>query len=313
MILNARRWPLVLTLIAVTIADQGRMDDAIKIWRTLAKEGNATAQLKLARQYHQGEHVERDIDRAMELYRSAADGGEAEAAYWLGRIYHDARYVERDHEKAKEWFSQAVEMGSGEAGVYDNAYSGDTEAQVELGFRTHPVLGEGTARERYALSWEWFGRAAEQYNPVGKRFDHAFERLAYKTGANTSWNPVGEDVYTWTALGIDLYEGNQELPTNRAAAGWWLRRSALTGNPKAQHYLGITYRDASGDIADPGQAATWFRKAAEQGYAAAQYALGKAYAEGMGVGGNPEKARIWMQKAARQGHDKARQYLNDNE
>jgi TPR repeat protein len=88
---------LVVTLIAAVIAgcastledarlaaEKGRMDEAIEIWRTFAKEGNATAQLELARQYHQGEHVERDIDRAMELYRSAADGGEGAGAYWLG-------------------------------------------------------------------------------------------------------------------------------------------------------------------------------------------------------------------------------------
>jgi TPR repeat protein len=317
---------LVVTLIAAVIAgcastledarlaaEKGRMDEAIEIWRTLAKEGNATAQLELARQYHQGEHVERDIDRAMELYRSAADGGEAAGAYWLGRIHHDARRVPRDHDTAEEWFARAAEMGSSEAGVYSDAYGGDADAQVELGLRTHPVLGEGATRERYALSWQWFGRAADQADRIGERFNDAFERLAYKTGANTSWNPVGEDVYTWTALGGDLDDGTQGLPQKRPAAGWWFRRSALTGNLKAQHRLALTYRAAKGEIADVGQAATWFRKSAEQGYAPAQYELAMMYAEGVGVGRNRDKAEIWMQKAARQGHDGARQYLNENE
>jgi len=62
------------------------------------------------------------------------------------------------------------------------------------------------------------------------------------------------------------------------------RKAAETGDPSAQHTLGVMYYRGRGGVAqDHAEAMKWLRKAAEQGLAGAQTNLGLNYALGEGV------------------------------
>jgi len=76
---------------------------------------------------------------------------------------------------------------------------------------------------------------------------------------------------------------------------------AEQGHAKAQHNLGLMYRQGMGVEKDFTAAAEWYRRAAEQGIAIAQHNLGVLYYEGDGVEQDYTAAAEWYRRAAEQG------------
>ena len=60
---------------------------AMRIWLSLAAQGNADAQFILGSMYADGDGVPRDDAAAVKWYREAADQGHADAQVNLGRMY----------------------------------------------------------------------------------------------------------------------------------------------------------------------------------------------------------------------------------
>ena len=87
------------------------------------------------------------------------------------------------------------------------------------------------------------------------------------------------------------------------------RPLAEQGNAKAQHNLGIMYRNGRGVAQDYAEAVMSSRKAAEHGNAKAQYNLGVMYGKGLGVPQDYAKALQWLRRAAAQGHPKAKDHV----
>jgi TPR repeat protein len=84
---------------------------------------------------------------------------------------------------------------------------------------------------------------------------------------------------------------------------------ARTGNPDAQHLLGLMYYMGRGVERDYRQAMVWHRKAALQGKADAQYVVGAMYYTGNSVPQDQKLAVSWFRKAAEQGHADAQHAL----
>jgi len=75
-----------------------------------------TANLRAqARSFEHGEMVERDVAQAIALYCTAARAGDAEAQYSLGWIYANGRGVERRDGLAALYFSLAADQGHTQA------------------------------------------------------------------------------------------------------------------------------------------------------------------------------------------------------
>lgn len=92
--------------------DQGRVAEAVAIYRTLAREGHVGAQVSLAGLYAGGEVTgERNYARAAQWYRAAARQGDAVAQLNLGDFYARGLGVERDFVEAWVWLSLAAEQG----------------------------------------------------------------------------------------------------------------------------------------------------------------------------------------------------------
>lgn len=84
---------------------------------------------------------------------------------------------------------------------------------------------------------------------------------------------------------------------------------AQTGNPDAEHLLGLMYYMGRGVPQDYKQALQWHRKAAQHGKADAQYVVGAMYYTGNAVPQDHKQAVVWFRKAAEQGHAEAQQVL----
>ena len=86
---------------------------------------------------------------------------------------------------------------------------------------------------------------------------------------------------------------------------------AESGQPIAQHRLGVMYVLGQGVPKDSAEAVKWFTKSAEQGQGESQHSLGLRNLWGDGVEANPEAAAAWFQAAANQGIPDSATWLGD--
>ncbi len=91
--------------------DAGDVALTIRIWTSLAKTGDANAQVGLAGLYRAGSGLPRDLTEAARLYRLAAEQGDSNGQLNLGRLYLDGTGVEQDHAAAYAWLTLAARQG----------------------------------------------------------------------------------------------------------------------------------------------------------------------------------------------------------
>ncbi len=103
--------------------------------------------------------------------------------------------------------------------------------------------------------------------------------------------------------GIAAYE-HQDF--NAAAA--ILRPLAISGDPRAQSYVGYMYETGRGFPQNYNVAAYWYFRAANQAETTAQYRLGLLYDKGEGVQQDYIKAHMWLNLAAAHAPPPSRDY-----
>jgi TPR repeat protein len=92
----------------IAIWGQNNFEEALKLLRPLAEQGNAEAQLHLGFSYSGGLGVQKDYDQAVKWYRRAADQGEHASQYFLGAHYKDGIALPQDFTLAYMWYSLAA-------------------------------------------------------------------------------------------------------------------------------------------------------------------------------------------------------------
>ena len=101
-----RRFAIALALLAGLVAPVSA-DDSSAV-RTLAKQGDASAQFALGTMYRDGQGVEQDFAEALRWWRKAAEQGVVDAQYALGNIYSGGTGIAQDHVQAYMWYSIAA-------------------------------------------------------------------------------------------------------------------------------------------------------------------------------------------------------------
>ena len=85
---------------------------AFDLFKQLAEQGNAKAQVAMGNMYRLGQSVNKDVNEAIKWYKKASLQNNSEAAFWIGIIYH------RDlgnHSEAIKWFQKSVSLGYNDA------------------------------------------------------------------------------------------------------------------------------------------------------------------------------------------------------
>jgi uncharacterized protein len=77
---------------------------AERLYRSLAEQGDASAQHFLGKMYESGEGVRRDSTEAAKWFRLAANQGHTGAQFYLGGMYASGTGVPRDYVQAYMWF-----------------------------------------------------------------------------------------------------------------------------------------------------------------------------------------------------------------
>jgi hypothetical protein len=78
--------------------------------RKSADEGDAEAQIKLAKMYEGGLGFPQDAKEAAKWYLKAAQKGNAQAQYKMGTLYTLGKGVSRDRLEAAKWFRKAAQQ-----------------------------------------------------------------------------------------------------------------------------------------------------------------------------------------------------------
>ena len=183
------------------------------------------------------------------------------------------------------------------------AEQGDTEAQINLGYRYS--VGQGVPQDS-AEAVRWYRLAADQgdasaQNDLGVRYMNG-EGVSQDDGEAARWYRLAADQGHAAAqnnLGV-LYGNGRGVPQDSAEAVRWYRLAADQGNAIAQYNLGVRYDNGEGVPLDYVEAVRWYRLAAEQGVTFAQIGLGSMYEFGEGVPQNYVEAHMWFSLAAAQ-------------
>jgi TPR repeat protein len=176
-----------------SLYDKEEYEDAFNKIRSLAEQGNAEAQRKLARLYWFGKGVDENEKEAVKWFEKAAKQGDAISQTRLGLILWKSGGKKG---KAIEWFEKSAEQGEKHAQLYlgeisekmfntteaikwykQAAEQGMATAQFCLGraYERQKVMGISTNKKE---AIEWYKKAAEQ------RYIGAVVRLT-KLGVNT--------------------------------------------------------------------------------------------------------------------------------
>ncbi len=114
--------------VGVKAYQRGDYATAIQIFRQLAEQGDAKAQIKLGVMYARGwvvtttgkiieyRNVRPDQAEAVRWFRKAAEQGDTDAQYNLGIRYADGQGVTQDYAQAYMWLNLAAAQGQKDAG-----------------------------------------------------------------------------------------------------------------------------------------------------------------------------------------------------
>ena len=88
---------------------------ALRLFRSLAEQGDVTAQTRLGDMYEQGQSVPQDYALAVLWYRRAADQGFKVAQWLVGTYYQTGYGVQQDYVQAHMWYNLSATQGWGAA------------------------------------------------------------------------------------------------------------------------------------------------------------------------------------------------------
>ena len=147
---------------AITAHDRGDYAQALKIFRSLASQGDAAAQNNIGLMYAEGQGVPQDYKEAVKWYRLAAAQGYAIAQLNIGGMYLNGFGVTQNYKEAAKWLRLA-------------AAQGDEKAQFNLGNMYYN--GHGVTQD-YASAHMWFNLASSAgYADGAKNRDLIAQRM----------------------------------------------------------------------------------------------------------------------------------------
>jgi len=91
--------------------DRGDFPTALRLFRSLADQGNVVAQQRVGLMYESGQSVRRDYAEAVKWYRRAADQGSASAQWLLASMYEVGSGVPQDYVQAYMWCNLSAAQG----------------------------------------------------------------------------------------------------------------------------------------------------------------------------------------------------------
>ena len=312
-------------------ADNTVYIQSVEELRSLALQGDASAQYNLGLYYANGTGVERDYVEAVRWFRMAAVQGHAGAQYCLGLSYAHGNGVDSDAEEAVRWFTMAAESEHTEAqyklgmcylsgiGVKPNYELGITlmrkaatknhsDAALNVGICYYKGFGVEIDKSE-AIKW------LRKAKTLGAPYAHELlNELGYSDEADADedlgydLSLITEEAQALYNTGVQYYIG-RDAPQDYEMALVWFRDAARHNHPSAMYDIEICYFKGQGVEQNYPEAIKWWRMAADYGHKNAMYGLGICYQSGRGAAIDYEEAAKWYRMAVERGHEKAKEQL----
>jgi hypothetical protein len=156
---------LAISFIITSTSVSAEYAKALTDLETLAKQGDLTAQIKLASAYRKGLGVPQDYKTAVKWFTLAAEQGDAVAQYNLGIMHSFGLGVIPDFGAAVKWYVLAAEQG-------------DPIAQYNLGRLYY--LGQGVA-ENIVYAHMWANQSSSNGFGMGEELSELLTELMSPT------------------------------------------------------------------------------------------------------------------------------------
>lgn len=242
---------------------------AAKLYKPLAQNGNANAQMWLGMLYYDGNGVAQDLNEAAIWFRLSAEQGDGTAQAMLGSMYFSGDGVKQNDVEAMKWLRLSADQGK-------------STSQYLIG----EMYMDGRVVAYDALeAVKWFQLAAEQ------GFVKAQLRLGDWYGFSGCLTYIGEG----RCQNCKDYPREYNDPAESLK---WYRLAAKQNSAPAQYQVGSAYELGYIVSRDYAEAVKWYRLAAEQGYDFAEESLGNSYSEGKGVPQDYVLAYMWTSISA---------------
>lgn len=309
-------------------------EEAAKLYKEAADEGDAYAKWKLSRAYFFGEGVAVDEKKGFRLLEEAANAGLEEAKAGLACCYIDGFSTKPDIAKGKKMMDSLV-IKSTNAFVltsYANMLMFENPAYEKNEQKAIAILESVDDKDDpfylydmglvyyngidndvdYQKALEYFSKAFER----GKFFSALLcGRIYYNGGHNVKKN-IDKSV-EWLKKGVQameagcmcslgqIYCSTDEKYRDVNSGIKLLENAAKLGNTDAMNYLSMCYESGENVDKDDEKSINYARKSFEKGNAYAGFLLGLKYQSGVGCKKNMTKAvEIW-EKAADLGSGEA--------
>ena len=158
--------------------------------RSLATEGDATAQFDLGDRYFKGEGVPQDNGEAIRWFRLAAEQGHAGAQFNLGLMYANGRGIPQDDGEAARWYRLAAEQGHA---------GGQFTLSLMYG------AGRGVPQD-YVAAHEWANLAAAQGHENAREMRETFAEAMSATERTAREERIVDETLGYTLLDETLDE-----------------------------------------------------------------------------------------------------------
>lgn len=297
------------------------MEEAFKLFRMSADQGNPAALYEAARCYATGIGIEKNDTEMNKAVMVSAKKGYPAALYFVGELYQSGRSVEFNPTTAHAYYEKAVEVGFPKADeraktidkiarYWDAAHRGDVDSQYRLGL----CYRDGIQIKRdETMARQWFEKAVAQGQHEAEyalaalrvREDGDEGAKAHEIVVLLEKAAGAGHVQAKSMLGRYLYTGKGTEENYERAVKLW-QEASEAGDLEAKYNLGEYYYTGRGLFSsgkDQEKALRVWIEASEAGNRNSSLRLAKLYAEGTGLFGsdkNPAKAREYSERAEAQ-------------
>ena len=281
-----------------------------------AQNGDKQAQLAVAKEYLNGDMVERDERQAFVFAQKAAEQKLVEAYVLLADIYLKGLGVEVDLNTAKNWLDKAGEHPRAlyltAEHVLDEQHADYAKQRVDLITKAAeldyaPAMHELGKLYYYGelLSQDlpssvyWFGRAAEK----GYSDAHYFYGMGLFYGEGATKDEVRGIKHVFAAAHkrhalaqsfLGIYYHFISSPVDYKEAAYWYSQAAVQGVPIALNNLGDLYENGQGVEKDYQRALELYEASVKAGGYYGYISLAQVYRRGLGVNVDNEKALDYL-------------------
>jgi TPR repeat protein len=222
---------------AVVAGRRGDYPTALRLFRSLADQGNSYAQHSLSAMYAKGIGVPQDYVEAIKWLRLAADKGLAIAQNDMGIMYRQGWGVAQENTEAVNWFRRAADQDF-------------MPAQNNLGDMY--VVGLGIPKD-YSEAVKWFRLAAEQDSPyaqniLGIACEHGLSLPQSDADALAWYRRAANKIYDSSHLTLmhspqynlaAMYASGRGISKDNVQAYMWFTLAAKLGDVKSPEPLGV--------------------------------------------------------------------------